>query len=180
MVAGVPDKIVSIDPYLFPADITEHTWLSHKAYILVSVETKEGYVGWGECHNLSYREEAIVKIIQSIAQALKGKLAIDIRVLINAAFNEFGQQRPGMETYCAFAGIELALWDILGKRLGVPVYVLLGGKLHESIPFCANIYSPYPQSAEAFAEMGALQVSNGYQIYQTISFYRRNIDFRGN
>ena len=79
MVPEVLDKIVSIDPYLFPADMTEHTWWSHKAYILVRVETKEGFVGWGECHNLSYREEAIVKIIQSLAQALKGKPAGDIR-----------------------------------------------------------------------------------------------------
>ena len=170
MVPEVLDKIVSIDPYLFPADMTEHTWWSHKAYILVRVETKEGFVGWGECHNLSYREEAIVKIIQSLAQALKGKPAGDIRILLNAAFNEFGQQRPGMETYCAFAGIELALWDILGKRLGAPVYELLGGKLHEAIPVYANIYSPYPQSAEAFAEIAALQVSNGYQIIKLYPF----------
>ena len=170
MVHKVLDKIVSIDPYLFPAGITEHPWWSHKAYILVRVETKEGFVGWGECHNLSYREEAIVKIIQSIAQALNGKPAGDIRALMDAAFNEFGQQRPGMETYCAFAGIELALWDILGKRLGVPVYEMLGGKLHDSIPVYANIYSPYPQSAEAFAEMAALQVSNGYKFIKLYPF----------
>ena len=130
MVTEVLDKIASIKPYLFPGDIIEHTWWSHKAYIALRIETKEGFVGWGECHNLSYRKEVIMKTIQSIAQALKGKLARDIRVLINAAFNEFGQQRPGVETYCAFAGIELALWDILGKRLGVPIYELLEGKLH--------------------------------------------------
>jgi len=82
VITEVFDKIVSIDPYLFPADITEHTWWSHKAYIMVRVETKEGFVGWGECHNLSYREEAIVRVIQSIAQTLKGKPAGDIRVLI--------------------------------------------------------------------------------------------------
>ena len=54
MVTEILDKIVSIDPYLFPADISEHTWWSHKAYILVRVETKEGLIGWGECHNLLY------------------------------------------------------------------------------------------------------------------------------
>ena len=98
MVTEVLDKIASIKPYLFPGDITEHTWWSHKSYILVRVETKEGFIGWGEYHNLLYREEAIVMIIQSLAGALKGKPAGDIRLLINAAFNEFSQQRPGMET----------------------------------------------------------------------------------
>lgn len=164
------DKIVSIDPYLIPADTKEHSWWSHKAYILVRVETKDGFIGWGECHNLSFREKAIVKIVQSIAPTLRGKSTGDIRLLLNSAFNNFGQQRPSLEVYCAFAGIEIALWDILGKRLDVPVYELMGGKLRESVPVYANIYSPFPQSAEGFAEMAALQVANGHRIIKLYPF----------
>ncbi len=170
MEARLADQIVSIDPYLIPADTKEHPWWSHKAYILVRVETKNGFIGWGECHNLSFREKAIVKIVQSIAPTLRGRPAGDIRVLSNSAFNNFGQQRPGLDVYCAFAGIEIGLWDILGKRLGVPVYELLGGKLHESVPVYANIYSPFPQSAKGFAEMAALQVAKGHKIIKLYPF----------
>ena len=173
MKAKVADHIVSIDPYLIPADPEKHVWWSHKAYILVRVETKDGLIGWGECHNLSFRENAIVEIIQSIAPTLRGRPAGDIRKLFNSAFNNFGQQRPGLDVYCAFAGIEIALWDILGKRLDVPVYELLGGKLHESVPVYANIYTPFPQSAEGFAEMAALQVANGHSV---IKFYPFNAE----
>ena len=63
MKAKVADHIVSIDPYLIPADPEKHVWWSHKAYILVRVETKDGLIGWGECHNLSFRENSIVEII---------------------------------------------------------------------------------------------------------------------
>jgi len=164
------DRIASITPYLVPADPTPHSWWSHKAYILVRVETTDGIVGWGECHNLSFREEAIVSIVQSIAPTLKGQPAGDIRTLLHAAFNTFGQQRPGLDVYCAFAGIEIALWDILGKRLGVPVFQLLGGAYRDSVPVYANIYSPHIQKAENFAALAAKQVADGHRIIKLYPF----------
>ncbi|NEP18853.1 MAG: mandelate racemase/muconate lactonizing enzyme family protein [Leptolyngbya sp. SIO4C1] len=164
------DRIASITPHLIPADARPHPWWSHKAYILVRVETSDGIVGWGECHNLSYREKAIVAIVDAIAPTLIGRASGDIRGLFERAYNSFGQQRPGLDVYCAFAGIEIALWDILGKRLDVPVYQLLGGSLRDSVPVYANIYSPHPQTAEDFAAMAAHQVAGGHRAIKLYPF----------
>ncbi len=164
------DRIATIVPYVIPADTRPHPWWSHKAYILVRVETREGIVGWGECHNLTCREEAIVAVVQGIAQTLIGRPAGDIRPLMDDAFNAFGQQRPGLEVYSAFAGIEIALWDVLGKRLDTPVYQLLGGAHRESVDTYANIYSPHPQTAKDFAEMAARQVADGHRIIKLYPF----------
>ena len=164
------DKIASIAPYIILTDPRPHPWWSHKAYILVRVETTDGVVGWGECHNLSFREDAIAAIVCSIAPTLLAKPAGDIRSLLDAAYNSFGQQRPGLDVYSAFAGIEIALWDILGKRLNVPVYRLLGGSFHDDVPVYANIYSPHPQPPDAIAEMAAQQVSAGHRLIKLYPF----------
>ena len=86
------------------------------------------------------------------------------------AFGTFGQQRPGVEVYAAFAGIEIALWDILGKRLNVPVYQLLGGTCHDTVEVYANIYSPHPQLPDDFAEMAARQVAAGHRAIKLYPF----------
>jgi len=166
----ITDRIASIIPYLIPADPRPLPWWAHKAYILVRVETRDGIVGWGECHNLTFREEAILAILRSITPIVTGQPAGDIRSLIESAFNSFGQHRPGLDVYAAFAGMEIALWDILGKRLGVPIFQLLGGSCRDSVPVYANIFSPHSQTADAFAKMAAEQVSAGHRMIKLYPF----------
>ena len=162
------DRISSIAPYYIPAAAEPHPWWSHKPYILVRVETVDGIVGWGECHHLNFREEALLATLRSVASTLVGRPAGDIRSFLHEAYNSFGQQRPGLEVYAAFAGIEIALWDVLGKRLNTPVYQLLGGSHRDAVPVYANIYTPHPQPADRFAEMAACQAAAGHR---TIKLY---------
>lgn len=164
------DRISSIVPYFIPADPVSHPWWSHKPYILVRIETVDGIVGWGECHHLKFREKALVETVRSVASTLTGRPAGDIRRFLHEAFNSFGQQQPGLEVYAAFAGIEIALWDVLGKRLNTPVYQLLGGAYRDSVPVYANIYSPHPQQVDGFAEMAARQVAAGHRIIKLYPF----------
>ena len=162
------DRIALIEPYLIPADPNPHPWWSHKPYLLVRLETDGGIVGWGECHMLTDREQALAAMVHTVGDKLCGRSATDIKGIHAEAFGAFGQQRPGLEVYSVFAGIEIALWDVLGKRLGTPVYQLLGGACHDAVPVYANIYSPNPQTPEAFAEMAARQVEAGHR---TIKLY---------
>ena len=164
------DKIASITPYVIPADTRPDPWWSRKPYMLVRVETSDGIVGWGECHHLNFREGALVAMIHAAAATLIGRPAHDIRSLQHDAFFAFGQQRPGLEVYSAIAGIELALWDILGKRFNTPVYELTGGALQDSVAVYANIYSPRPQKAADFAEMAARQVESGHSAIKLYPF----------
>ena len=109
------DRISLVEPYLIPADSNPHPWWSHNPYVLVRVETNEGIVGWGECHVSRFREDAMVATVRSVGDWLIGRPAADIRGALIDTFGAFGQQRPGLEVYGAFAGIEIALWDVLGK-----------------------------------------------------------------
>lgn len=164
------DRIALVEPYLIPADSEPHPWWSHNPYVLVRVETEEGVVGWGECHLSRFRENALAAMVRAAGDWLIGRPAGDIRGALIDACGTFGQQRPGLEVYGAFAGIEIALWDILGKRLNVPVYQLLGGACHDAVQVYANIYSPRQQAPEDFAEMAACQVAAGHRAIKLYPF----------
>ncbi|MFT5506251.1 MAG: galactonate dehydratase [Gammaproteobacteria bacterium] len=164
------DTIATITPYIIPAEPAGHQWWARKAYILVRVETAEGIVGWGECHILSFRENAIVAMVNRLAQWFEGHPSDNIRGLLHNAFGKFGQQRPGVEVYSAFSGIEIALWDILGKRLDAPVYRLLGGTCHEKLPIYANIYTPNTHPPEAYADIASRMVADGHTVIKLYPF----------
>ena len=156
------DTISSITPYVIPAEPIQNQWWARKAYVLVRVETNDGIVGWGESHLLNFREDAMVVIIKRLSEWVVGRPAGEIRSITQDAFGQFGQQRPGPEVYSAFAGIEIALWDILGQRLGVPVYELLGGSCHKTLPVYANIYTPNTHTPSAFADMAEQMLAKGH------------------
>lgn len=99
-------------------------------WVFVRVETDEpGLVGWGEA-TLEFKTRAVVGAIADIEPMLIGQ---DPRNIENSVqiMNKHGFWRMGIIGMSAISGIELALWDILGKHLGVPVWQLLGGSVRE-------------------------------------------------
>ena len=164
------DLITTITPYVIPAEPIDQQWWPRKAYVLVRVETRDGIVGWGECHLLSFREDAIVAMVNRLAEWVVGRPADNIRAFLRDAFGQFGQQRPSVEVYSAFSGIEIALWDILGKRLNAPVHRLLGGACHEKLPVYANIYTPNTHPPGAYADIATRMVELGHKIIKLYPF----------
>ncbi|MEM7207020.1 MAG: mandelate racemase/muconate lactonizing enzyme family protein [Pseudomonadota bacterium] len=156
------DIIEKITPYVIPAEPIEEQWWARKAYVLVRVETREGVIGWGECHLLTFRENSIVAMIKRLAEWIVGRPVHNIRDIAQDMFNNFGQRRPSVEVYSAFAGIEIALWDILGKQFNAPIYQLLGGACHKVLPVYANMYSPGTHPPEAYADVAANMVAMGH------------------
>ncbi|CAN5658512.1 mandelate racemase/muconate lactonizing enzyme family protein [soil metagenome] len=63
----------------------------------------------------------------------------------------------------AVAAIEVACWDIIGKELGRPIYDLLGGRFHESLPAYANGWYQGERHIDMFAEYAQVVVSRGYR-----------------
>src|SRR5690606_6950265 len=63
----------------------------------------------------------------------------------------------------AVAAIETACWDIIGKELGRPIYDLLGGRYHESLPAYANGWYQGERTTEAFAAGAKKVVERGYK-----------------
>lgn len=93
-------------------------------WIIVEVETDEGVSGIGE--SLPYRTGGIAQAVEDFGRNLVGEDPFNIEKIWERAFRQ-GIPLP------ALSGVETALWDILGKKLGTPIYNLLGGRCREKV-----------------------------------------------
>ena len=140
-----------------------------KNLCFVKVETDEGIHGWGECYTQSDRDTQVVAHVEQITRYLVGRNPSHIKNFLQIAYDDFAARRGAMDFFSAISGIEQALWDIQGKRLGVPVYELLGGPLRDRIRVYANgwVYdragwSTGTHRAEEVGQMAAEVVARGF------------------
>ncbi len=111
-------------------------WIGHRNQLIVKVETDEGVFGWGES-GLSYREKAVAGAIEHFSQFLVGRDPFRIGALWQEMYRS-QYFEGGRVLTAAISSIDIALHDIKGKALGVPVYQLLGGKQRHRIPTFAT------------------------------------------
>jgi len=104
--------------------------------VLVRVETDAGIVGWGECSPMNGRVVA-AHVRHSIAPLVLGKDPFDLEAIVEGVMVKT-YKIAGQTQAIALSGVEIALWDILGKALGVPIYKLLGGAYRKRIPMYAS------------------------------------------
>ena len=103
----------------------------HGYQVHVRVYTDQGIIGQGECTDAA---AGSVPLIRTFARFLTGQDPLNIE----AAFERirtsgvFGGAQAG-QYVTALSGVEIALWDIAGKAIGVPVYQLLGGKVRDRV-----------------------------------------------
>jgi D-galactarolactone cycloisomerase len=107
--------------------------------LLVKVETDGGIIGWGEA--FPHRVWPAVKSLleKLIAPVCIGAEASDIPALMKKLiYHVHGVGRAGPVMY-ALSGLDIALWDILGKSKNLPIYRLLGGEPCERLPAYASL-----------------------------------------
>ncbi|MDE0592330.1 MAG: mandelate racemase/muconate lactonizing enzyme family protein [Dehalococcoidia bacterium] len=122
-------KISSITPWLVKADAS--FW---GEYFFVEVQTDEGVTGWGEITTTTkIANRAIAGIITQLNDILVGDDPSQIERIWNKVFRAFTYMGSRGATTHVVSGIDIALWDIRGKVLGLPIYDLLGGSVHEDI-----------------------------------------------
>src|SRR5947208_17153617 len=101
-------------------------------WVFVKVETNEdGLIGWGEA-TLEWKTRSVAGAVEDLAPLLIGRDPRDIEQLVRVMRKQ-SFWRLGVIGMSAVSGIELALWDIFGKSLGVPVWRLLGGKVRDRV-----------------------------------------------
>ena len=71
---------------------------------------------------------------------------------------------------CAVAAVETACWDIIGKSVGRPIYDLIGGRYHESLPAYANGWYQGDRTPEAFLEAARLVLDKGFKAFKLDPF----------
>jgi L-alanine-DL-glutamate epimerase-like enolase superfamily enzyme len=124
---------------LGPASVSDYT--------IVFVDTDAGITGLGEVDSVFERRGALLRsdLERVLIPAVVGEDPTRIAYLVQ----KMDRALRGVEE--AKAGIEMALWDILGKSLGAPVYKLLGGKVRDRIPLSYSIPFGTPQQMAEFA-----------------------------
>lgn len=116
-------KITSIETFKY--------WVDWRNWMFIKVSTDEGLHGWGEA-SLHGSLEAVETAIQELGRYLIGKDPAGVEAHWYGMYHAW-RWRGGPVLNTAIAGLECALWDIEGKRLGVPVYRLLGGPLRQRV-----------------------------------------------
>jgi D-galactarolactone cycloisomerase len=146
---------------------------------LVQIETDEGITGIGSCSGNGELIEVIIDKV--LTPLLIGMDPTEIDAIWDKAYfrgghKEFGTRGVGVVT---MSGIDIALWDILGKVRGVPLHNLLGGKVREKVPVYATALYPEEPSkvakrARGFAEQGfhGVKIKVGFDLDQDIRIVR--------
>ena len=127
----------------FICDVYRTNW------VLVKVLTDEGIYGVGEA-TLEHRELAVEAAVRELERYLVGRDPHAIEAFWADAHRD-AYWRGGPVLTTALSGVEMALWDIKGKALGVPVYQLLGGKVRDEVPCYANAWFAGAKKPAEFA-----------------------------
>jgi L-alanine-DL-glutamate epimerase-like enolase superfamily enzyme len=102
-----------------------------RPWTFVKVVTDEGLVGWGECSD-GRNPYGVAGCVQDFRELLIGEDPMPIERLYWDLLRNSRQNLGGV-SHKAIAGIELALWDIKARALGVPVYALFGGPMRDRV-----------------------------------------------
>ena len=136
-------------------------WVGFRNQMLVKVETNEGIYGWGES-GLSGRELGVKGIVEHYREFLVGKDPMARGALWQEMYRS--QYFEGGRTLtAAISAIDIALHDIVGKKLGVPVYELLGGKQRNYVPTFATGIGDTP---EEMIDTAQAMIAEGFDCFR--------------
>ncbi len=115
-------KITEVTTFLLP-------WGS----LFVKVDTDEGISGWGECSPMNGRVIQAM-VVHALKPLVVGGDPFDVEVLWERMLLRPYKLGPHGAQPEAMAGIDIALWDILGQATGQPIHRLLGGRFRDRVP----------------------------------------------
>lgn len=153
---GTPMRITRVD--------TSKHWVDWCNWMFVRIETDEGLVGWGEA-SLHGALESVESAIREFSPHLVGEDPAGPERHWHRLYNAW-RWRGGAVFNTALAGIDLALWDLEGKRLGVPVHRLLGGAHRDRLRVYASHWlrsDDTPESAKAKAKEAVRRGFTGFK-----------------
>ena len=145
-------KIIDLKTYLV------HCYRTNWGF--VKIDTDEGISGVGEM-TLEMKEKAVDAAVHELKDYLIGKDPCDIEKHFHICYRD-SYWRNGPVLMSALSGVEMALWDISAKSLGVPVYRLLGGKCNDRVKAYANAWFAGARTPEVFAEKAKEAVARGF------------------
>lgn len=146
-------------------------------WVFVKVLTDQpGLWGWGEA-TLEWHTRAVVGAVQDIAELVLGEDPRRIEHLWQMMYRQHFWHGNGIIRGTAISGIDLALWDILGKVHGVPCHQLWGGPVRDYIrTYChlgggkmEDFYDTDPADAKRFGELAQQAVADGFTAFKSMA-----------
>jgi D-galactarolactone cycloisomerase len=160
-------RIRSVTPHVLMADLAEpfaysQAWYRRRGAMLVEVTTEDGIVGWGEAFG---PPELTAPIVAWLAPLLIGQDALAREALWQALYNrlrDHGQRGLVVE---AISALDIALWDIAGKALDLPVHRLMGGPLRLEVEaYATGFYRREREDHLAYlVEEAQQRISEGFR-----------------
>jgi galactonate dehydratase len=139
-------------------------------WVFVKVITDQpGLWGWGEA-TLEWHTRSVVGAVEDIAQLIVGEDPRRVEYLWQMMYRQHFWHGNGIVRGTAISGIDIALWDILGKVHGVPCHQLWGGPVRDTIrTYChlgggrmESVYEVHPSDAARFADLAQQAVAEGF------------------
>lgn len=135
---------------------------THLEILLVKVTTDDGLVGWGEAFGHAAIPATKAALDTIVGPLVIGRDASDINALNQSILHSLHLLGRNGPFVFAYSGIEIALWDLLGKRCGKPLYQLLGGSKRTELDAYASLLS-YGNVPELVARNTAAACASGYR-----------------
>lgn len=138
------------------------------------LETDEGIRGYGEARVVA-KTHTVCEYLKDVRRHIIGFDAFDIEDLYRRfTLLDFGL--PGEVVMTGLALVEMACWDCIGKKAGLPVYQLIGGKVRDRIPAYANGWYTVDRTPQAFAEAARKVLERGYRALKLDPFGNGNLE----
>ena len=102
-----------------------------KGACVVEIVTDAGIVGWGDCYGPAAVSRSIIESVYK--PALVGLDPFDVEPIWEMLYNKIKDYGLSGMTISAISGVDIALWDIIGKALGQPVHKLIGGSFRKRV-----------------------------------------------
>src|ERR1700716_3383345 len=134
----------------------------NKSWLFVKLDTDDGIVGWGEAYTQSDRDGAMLAHLKEMGRHLKGRSPFAIKHFSSVMYLDYALRRPAMDFWSAQSALEQAMWDVVGKACGQPVYNLLGGPCRDRIRVYANGWSEGAKSPDELARAADKVIARGF------------------
>ena len=117
------------------------TGIGGSFWVIVKITTDNGIEGVGECYGIPVSGDIACRMVEdTFERFIAGEDPHNVETMFRRVYSAGFTQRPDVSMMGVFSGIEIAVWDILGKACEQPVYNLLGGRFHQRLRTYTYLY----------------------------------------
>lgn len=158
-------KVRSIEPIEVAAPAGERSSPWSSTVVLVKVTTADGAVGWGQAPT-TLMTHPVRESVREVARFYEGHEVEELGACLREFHRYSFYLSRSMEATSALSGVDIAMWDLLGRARGAPISTLLGGRLREKVRAYSNGWYSDCRSPDEFAAKAKTGLSAGLRAFK--------------